>query len=113
MLPAIARAGGPDILACYDEFCRGETLLRISRQAETDPAAARGPAYRHNRASHERVAQTVFSSAEPKDTWWELCQSGADTTASLIAGGVDLAISSWLRQWLALGSPAHAAVPTR
>jgi len=55
-------------------------------------------------------ARTVFGSNEPKDVWWELCKSGADTTASLIERGVSLSVSRWLRQWLELGSPAHEPV---
>jgi hypothetical protein len=112
-LPAFARAGGPDLLACYDQVCQGESLLRLSRLAEADPRSAREQAYRHNLASHERVAQTVFRSAEPKDAWWELCRSGADTAASLIEGGVILTIAPWLRQWLERGSPAHEPVRLR
>ncbi len=109
-LPSISGNEDDDILACHDHACRGASLLRLSRLSEVNLKAARSEAYRHNMASHERVAQLVLSSGEPKDAWWELCKSGADTTASLVERGVSLSVSRWLRQWLELGSPAHDPV---
>lgn len=109
-LPSISRDEDSGLLACHDDACRGASLLRLSRLSEVDLRAARAQAYRHNMASHERVARTVFGSNEPKDTWWELCKSGADATASLVERGVSLSVSRWLRQWLELGSPAHEPV---
>jgi hypothetical protein len=109
-LPSISRDEDADILACHDNACRGSSLLRLARLSDVDLKAARTQAYRHNMASHERVAQLVFSAEEPKDAWWELCKSGADTTASLVERGVSLSVSRWLRQWLELGSPAHDPV---
>jgi hypothetical protein len=109
-LPAISRNEDAGILACHDRACGGSSLLRLSRLSEVDVTAARAQAYAHNMASHELVAQSVFRSAEPKDAWWELCKSGADTTASLIERGVSLSVSRWLRQWLELGSPSHDPV---
>jgi hypothetical protein len=49
--PGLARGADPDLLACHDQVCRGESLLRLSRLAADDPRLAREPAYRHNRAS--------------------------------------------------------------
>jgi hypothetical protein len=109
-LPSISRDEDADILACHDHACRGGSLLRFARLSEVDLKAARVQAYRHNMASHERVAQSVLGSDEPKDAWWELCKSGADTTASMVEQGVSLSVSRWLRQWLELGSPAHDPV---
>ncbi len=106
-LPSISRDEDSGILACHDRVCGGASLLRLSRLSEVDLATARVQAYRHNMASHERVAQFVFSSAEPRDAWWDLCKSGADMTASLVERGVSLSASRWLRQWLGLGSPSH------
>lgn len=109
-LPSISRDEDADILVCHDRVCRGASLLRLSRLSDVDLTMARAQAYGHNMASHERVAQSVFSSAAPKDAWWELCKSGADTTASLIERGVSLSVSRWLRQWIELGSPTHDPV---
>ena len=109
-LPSISRDDDASVLACHDSVCGGISLLRLSRLSDVDLAAARAQAYRHNMASHESVAQSVFNSDEPKDAWWELCKSGADTTASLIEDGVNLSVPRWLRQWLELGSPSHEPV---
>ncbi len=109
-LPSISQDEDSEILSCHDPVCKGTTLLRLSRLSEVDLVAARAQAYRHNMASHEVVAQRVFSSSEPRDAWWELCKSGADMTASLIECGVSLSASRWLRQWLDLGSPRHEPV---
>ena len=106
-LPAISRGGVGNLLVCYDTVCEGESLLQISRLAETNLKMARVKAYRHNMAAHEHVAQRVFCAQEPKDAWWELCKSGADMTAALIEGGISLSVPRWLRQWLELGSPSH------
>jgi hypothetical protein len=106
-LPSISRGEESSILACDDPVCGGASLLRLSRLAEVDLVAARMQTYQHNMASHERVAQSVLNSGEPRDAWWELCKSGADTAASLIELGVSLPVSRWLRQWLEIGSPAH------
>ena len=108
-LPSISRNEDDGILACHDPVCGGLSLLRLSRLSEVDLAAARAKAYKHNLASHESVAQSVFSSDEPKDAWWELCKSGADMTASLVERGISLSVSRWLRQWLELGSPVSRA----
>lgn len=109
-LPAISRDEDADVLACHDRVCQGASLLRLARLSEVDVTTARAQAYAHNMASHELVAQSVFRSAEPKDAWWELCKSGANTSASLIERGVSLSVSRWLRQWLELGSPAYDPV---
>lgn len=112
-LPSISRREDSSILSCHDGFCGGKSLLRLSRLSEVDLATARAQAYRHNVASHELIARRVFTSCEPRDTWWELCKSGADMKASLVERGVSLSVSRWLRHWLNLGSPSHepAAVP--
>jgi hypothetical protein len=112
-LPSLSRDENAEILACYDEFCRGSSLLRLTRLSEVDIAAAHTQAYMHNMASHERVARFVLGSAEPKDAWWDLCRSGADTTASLIERGVSRPLAPWLRQWLELGSPSHEPLHVR
>ena len=109
-LPSISRDEGASILTCHDRACGGGSLLRLARLSEVDLAAARAQAYQHNLASQENIAQSVFSSAEPKDAWWELCKSGADVTASLVERGISLSASRWLRQWLELGSPSHEPV---
>ncbi len=109
-LPSLSRDESADILACHDQFCRGASLLPLARLSEVDLVTARARAYQHNMASHESIAQFVFGSAEPKDTWWEVCKSGADTTASLVERGINLSVSRWLRQWLELGSPSHEPV---
>jgi hypothetical protein len=109
-LSSISRDEDASVLACHDRVCGGASLLRLSRLSDVNLPAARAQAYRHNMASHESVAQSVFSSDEPKDAWWELCKSGADTTASLIENGISLSVSRWLRQWLELGSPSHEPV---
>ena len=106
-LPAISRGGANDVLHCHDSVCAGESLLRISRLAETNLTAARAEAHRHHMAAHDQLARRVFSAAEPQDAWWEQCKSGADTTAALIERGISLSVPRWLRQWLELGSPSH------
>jgi hypothetical protein len=106
-LPAISRGGADDVLRCHDSVCAGESLLRIARLAETNLTAARTEAHRHHMAAHDQLARRVFSAAEPQDTWWEQCKSGADMTAALIERGISLSVPRWLRQWLELGSPSH------
>src|SRR5262249_53637209 len=106
LLP-ISWGGADDVLRCHDSVCAGESLLRISRLAETNLAAARAEARRHHMAAHDQLARRVFSAAEPQDAWWELCKSGADMTAALIERGINLSVPRWLRQWLELGSPSH------
>jgi len=106
-LPAFARSGGASVVRCGDLVCQGSSLLNVTQLAETDLPSARLLACRHNVASTERIARQVFSSTEPRDVWWEICQRGANETASLAQGGISLATSPWLRQWLQLGSPAH------
>ena len=99
-LPAISRGGPNDVLRCYDSVCAGESLLQVSRLAETNLTAARALTCRHNMAAQDQLAQRVFSAKEPKDAWWEMCKSGADVTAALIERGVSLSVPRWLRQWL-------------
>jgi hypothetical protein len=106
-LPAISRGGANDILCCYDPVCAGESLLQVSRLAETNLKAARTRAYRHNMAAHDQLAQRVLSAEEPKDAWWERCKSGADQTAALIGQGISLSVPRWLRQWLEFRSPSY------
>ena len=106
-LPAFARAGGASIVRCQDPVCRGGSLLEITQLAETDLTTARTLAHRHNAASAEQIARHVFSSVEPRDTWWEICRHGVNETASLAEGGISLATPPWLRQWLQSGSPSH------
>jgi hypothetical protein len=106
-LQVISQAGADDVLRCYDSVCAGDSLLRVSRLAETNLKVARTLAYRHNMAAHEQLAQRVFSAEEPQDAWWEQCKSGADMTAALIGHGISLSVPRWLRQWLELGSPSH------
>ncbi len=112
-LPSVSRNEAASVLACRDDFCCGASLLRLARLSEVDLEAAREQAYMHNTASHERVARFVLTSSEPKDAWWELCKSGADTTASLIERGVSRRLPPWLRQWLELGSPSHEPLHVR
>jgi hypothetical protein len=116
-LPAFARGGRPDILDCGGPACAAaggtsgaDSLLRIARLSEVDLPTARSAAYHHNAASAERVAQRVLASASPAAAWWEACNAGADITASLIECGVGLPVPRWLRQWLAVGSPAREPV---
>lgn len=106
-LPAFARGRHADILRCDDRACSGRSLLEISQQSETNLPSARLLAHRHNVASTERIAERVLSAAEPQDTWWEICRSGANLTASLAESGITLPTSRWLRQWIQLGSPSH------
>jgi hypothetical protein len=91
-LPSFARREQDEILRCHDPLCGGQSLLRISRLAEVDLAAARARA--HNMASTELLARTVLTSDEPRDAWWERCKSGADLA---VTGG-----RSPRRDWLRL-----------
>jgi hypothetical protein len=106
-LPALARNRRLDVLRCDDPICDGDSLLRIAERAEVDLQAGRMLACRHNVASTEQIGRRVFTAAEPRDAWWETCHSGAMANAALAEGGISLPLSSWLRQWLELGSPSH------
>jgi hypothetical protein len=106
-LPAFARCRRPDVLDCDDPVCRGSSLLQISRLTETDPPTARNIAYRHNLATTEQITRRIFSTAEPRDAWWEACKAGAHMSASLAGYGITLPAPRWLRQWIAVGSPSH------
>lgn len=108
-LPTITRRTDDEILCCHDGHCRGQSLLRIARLAEVDVRKARAEAARHDMASMESLARTVFTAVEPRDAWWEHCRAGADAAASLTARGISP--SPWLAQWLELGSPSHDPVP--
>ena len=112
-LPSFARREQDEILRCYDPLCGGQSLLRISRLAEVDLAAARALALDHNMASTDLLARTILTSDEPRDAWWERCKSGADLAVALSERGVSLPVSRWLRQWLDLGSPAHDPLTVR
>lgn len=104
-LPALRRRR--DVLRCGDPVCGGESLLRIADLSEGGLQAGRLLACRHNVASTERIARHVLSAAGPRDTWWETCHAAAQASASLAEGGINVRVSSWLRQWLDLGSPSH------
>ena len=106
-LPVFARIRRPEVLRCDDRVCRGDSLLRIADLYETDRRDGRGLAYLHNLASTEKLARRVFGAADPRDAWWEACNAGAKTIASLTESGVSLPVHRWLRQWLELGSPSH------
>lgn len=106
-LPALARFRHMNVLQCDDQCC-GDGLARIARLSEVDPHDARTMAKQHNMVSTELVARRVFSGADPRDTWWEICKAGADVRASLAGDGISLPGSPWLRQWLEAGSPSHA-----
>jgi len=106
-LPAFARGRQRDILRCDEPTCGGESLVRLARLSEVDLAAARGQANCHNLASAELIARRIIASHEPKDAWWETCKAGAEAANSLVEDGITLPLSPWLRQWLAIGSPAH------
>jgi hypothetical protein len=108
-LPAFT-APGLDVLRCDCSCCHGRSLLAVTRLCKVNMSAARELAHRHNIAIHEKIAREVLSSAQPKDAWWERCKTGADNAASLLAVGVELKVSRWLRQWLELGSPSHDPV---
>jgi hypothetical protein len=108
-LPALNRNPRLDVLRCGDPVCRGDSLLEIATRCEDDVQAGRLLACRHNMASTERLARRIFADADadPRDGWREACQAGAQASASLLAGGISLPRSRWLRQWLDLGSPSH------
>jgi hypothetical protein len=112
-LPALSRNPRLDVLRCVDPVCRGDSLLEIATRCEDDVQAGRLLACRHNMASTERLARRIFADADadadadPRDGWREACQAGAQASASLLAGGISLPRSRWLRQWLDLGSPSH------
>jgi hypothetical protein len=110
-LPVFTRIRRPEVLRCDDRVCRGDTLLRIADLSETDISDGRMLASLHNLASTEQLARRVLAAADPRDAWWEACQAGAKTIASLTRSGVSLPLRPWLRQWLELGSPAHDHQP--
>ena len=110
-LPVFARIWRPDVLRCDDRVCRGDSLLRIGDLSETDLRDGRMLAGLHNLASTEQLARRVLAAADPRDAWWEACNAGARSTASLAERGVSLPLRRWLRQWLKLGSPAHDYQP--
>ena len=97
-LPVIARIRRPEVLRCDDRVCRGDTLLRIADLAETDIRGGPMLANLHNLASTEQLARRVLAAADPRDAWWEACNAGAKTLASLTRSGVSLPLHPWLRQ---------------
>ena len=110
-LPVFARVRRLDVLRCDDRVCRGDSLLRIADLYETDLRDGRLLACLHNLASTEQLARRVFAAADPREAWWEACNAGATSIASLAESGVSLPQHRWLRQWLKLGSPAHNYQP--
>jgi hypothetical protein len=110
-LPVFARIRRPDVLRCDDRVCRGDSLLRIADLYETDHQDGRMLACLHSLASTEQLARRVLAAADPRDAWWEACNTGAKTIASLTEGGVSLPLHRWTRQWLELGSPSHDYQP--
>jgi len=106
-LPALGRSPRLDVLRCSDPVCCGGSLLEITKRCEDDLQAGRILACRHNMASTEQIARRIFAAPDPRDSWRQTCQAGAEATASLIEGGVSLPRSRWLRQWLDLGAPSH------
>ena len=110
-LSVFARIRRMDVLRCDDRVCRGDSLLRIADLSETDLRDGRMLASLHNLASTEQLARRVLAAADPRDAWWETCNAGARSIASLAGSGVSLPLHRWLRQWLELGSPAHEYRP--
>ena len=106
-LSVFARIRRPDVLRCDDRVCRGDSLLRIADLSETDLRDGRMLACLHNLASTEQLARRVLAAADPREAWWEACNAGAKSIASLTESGVSLPLPRWLRQWLELGSPAR------
>lgn len=106
--PALARFRHADVLRCYDHCCGRVGLHEIADLSETNQRAARTKAYQHSVISADLVAEHVLSADEPRDSWWEACKAGAFLTEELIEAGINVSLSDWLRQWVALGSPAHA-----
>jgi hypothetical protein len=106
-LSVFARIRRLDVLRCDDRVCRGDSLLRIADLSETDLRDGRMLAFLHNLASTEQLARRVLAAADPREAWWEACNAGARSIASLAERGVSLPVHRWLRQWLELGSPAH------
>jgi hypothetical protein len=106
-LSVFARIRRPDVLRCDDRMCRGDSLLRIADLSETDLRDGRMLACLHNLASTEQLARRVLAAADPRGAWWEACNAGARSIASLAERGVSLPLPRWLRQWLELGSPAR------
>jgi len=110
-LPALAHIRWLELLRCDDRVCRGDSLLRIADLSETDLRDGRTLAYLHNLASTEQLARRVLAAAEPREAWWEACNAGTKTIASLTERGVSLPLPRWLRQWLELGSPSQDYQP--
>jgi len=110
-LPVFARIRRPEVLRCDDRVCRGDSLLRIADLYETDRHDGRMLACLHNLASTEQLARRILAAADPRDAWWEACNAGAKTIASLTESGVSLPLHHWTRQWLELGSPARDYQP--
>jgi hypothetical protein len=110
-LSVFARIRRLDVLRCDDRVCRGDSLLRMADLSETHLGDGRMLACLHNLASTEQLARRIFAAADPRDAWWETCNAGAKSTASLTERGVSLPQRRWLRQWLELGSPAHDYQP--
>lgn len=106
-LPAFARVGRRDVLQCHEPACGPDALLRIARASEVDLTTAREHAYHHNMGIGEQIARSVLTAQEPRDTWWEMCKSGAQVAASLTGNGISIPTQRWLSQWMELGSPAH------
>ena len=106
-LSVFARIRRPDVLRCDDRVCRGDSLLRIADLSETDLRDGRMLACLHNLASTEQLARRVLAAADPREAWWEACNAGAKSIASLAESGVSLPLPRWLRQWLGMGSPAR------
>jgi hypothetical protein len=110
-LSVFARIRRREVLRCDDRVCRGDSLLRIADLYEADLRNGRMLACLHNLASTEQLARRVLTAADPRDAWWEACNAGANTIASLAESGVSLPTHRWLRQWLELGSPSHDYQP--
>jgi len=106
-LSVFARIRRLDVLRCDDRVCRGDSLLRIADLSETDLRDGRMLACLHNLASTEQLARRVLAAADPREAWWEACNAGATSIASLAESGVSLPVHRWIRQWLELGSPAR------
>jgi hypothetical protein len=108
-LPALSRGTHLDVLRCADPVCHGDSLLEITKACEEDLRAGRLLAGRHNMASTEQIARRVFAgaAADPRDAWQGACRQGAEASACLLAGGISLPRSRWLRQWLDLGLPSR------
>lgn len=108
-LPALARFQSTDVLRCDDHCCGENGLREIADLSEFDRRAARTKANQHSMVSADLVANRIFDAAEPRDAWWETCKAGTIVSVSLVEDGISVPAASWLRQWLAAGSPSHAS----